>query len=242
MTLGGLGGIGLRTLSSHLLGKGIDEVAAVSLAQYHWTRIMHWRSMPRIKDGWWLLDNYLGGCNFEDQLLGWLQTRLCLNIQPFQPQQAMTVNSKSASDAEYTFTVGEGVHCIFAAGIYKQWHWEANAKAVGPQWGWILRQNKSSLLSLILLTFNEMTKCESLHQKTTNPCKPWMGLDKVDSSEFFLLENLPMQAWISNWSQSLKLKPTLECRKIMWISIIRDEINSLPLFPISCERIFGHEK
>ena len=64
--------------------------------------------MPRIKDGWWLLDNYLGDCNFEDQLLGWLQTRLCLNIQPFQAQQAMTVNSKSASDAEYTFTVGEG--------------------------------------------------------------------------------------------------------------------------------------
>ena len=37
--LGGLGGFGLGTFICW--EKGIDEVAAVSLAQYHWTRMMH---------------------------------------------------------------------------------------------------------------------------------------------------------------------------------------------------------
>ena len=42
--LGGLWGFGLGTFICW--EKGIDEVTAVSLAQYHWTRMMHWRSMP----------------------------------------------------------------------------------------------------------------------------------------------------------------------------------------------------
>ena len=46
------------------------------------------------------------------------QTRLCLNIQPFQPQQAMTLNSKTARGGVYTYSGGRGVHCIFAA-VYK---------------------------------------------------------------------------------------------------------------------------
>ena len=60
----------------------------------------------------------MGGQNFEAQLLGGrLQTRLCLNIQPFQPQQAMTVNSKSAGSAEYTFTVVEGCIAYLRQGL-----------------------------------------------------------------------------------------------------------------------------
>ena len=51
------------------------------------------------------------------------QIRLCLNIQPFQPQQAMTLNSKTArGDAEYTFTewwVRVALHICGSIQVYK---------------------------------------------------------------------------------------------------------------------------
>ena len=76
-----------------------------------------------------------------------------------------------------------GVHCIFAAATYKQWHVQANAKAVGPSMGLDFKTKQvlsSPSDTSSYFQWDDKVWALSLHLKTTNSCKPWMPPLRVE--------------------------------------------------------------